>query len=350
MKTINQKLISIVLAALMLMSALAANIMAVEYPNDSSWLGDETKDAFYDVTNDQWYAEYANEAYHRGLFEGTYPNEWVRVFLPNDMFTREQAVALLLRIDQGEYNKLGSTGTFEPPFTDVPSNAWYAYYVRWAKLNGITTGITDSLFGTGNAITREELATMISRYVDFKKISLKVVEDAVEAFSDADEVSEWARDAVELMRKSGILRGDENGNVRPQDVITRAEAAVMLVRADSALGFDMSHLLGFSDDDVASVKFIYQNNSDRKEIDVTESTEVKDILENLRDITIADTKSTSGIVGVGKFIEIADENGVILFSAIFTPDSMMVDDHRIFYLDSAYLQEYCDMLEQDSVE
>ena len=340
------KKLFVLFLSVLVMLTFAVTPFAVEYPNDSSWLGDETKDAFYDVTNDQWYAEYANEACHRGLFEGTYPNEYVRVFLPDDLFTREQAVALLLRIDQGEYNKLGSTGTFEPPFTDVPSNEWYAYYVRWAKLNGITTGVTDSLFGTGNAITREELATMIARYVDFKGISLKDDLDAVESFTDAEYVSDWARDAVELMRKSGILLGDENGNVRPRDVITRAEAAAMFVRVDSVLAFEMSHLLDFNDEAIAEIKFVLFDRGNETEIRYTESDEVKEILENLRGIRISETKSTSRLVGGGnKSIKILDKNGEAIFSVTMLTSAILYDGHRIYYLDSTYLQKYCDMLE-----
>lgn len=342
-----RNLTSIVLTVVLSMT-LITSAFANQYPNDSSWLGDETKDAFYDVTDDQWYAEYANEAYHRGLFEGTYPNEWVRVFLPNDMLTREQAVALLNRIDGSENVKFNETDTSVITFSDVKSNAWYADNVRWAQVNGITTGITDSLFGIGNSITREELATLISRYVNFKGISLKDAEDAVETYADADNVSDWAKDSVECMRKSGILLGDENGSVRPKDPITRAEAATIFVRLDSLLVSNVSELFCFNDNDVASINFVTQNHGKKSEIKITEKDIIVNFLENFRSINVTSSKSISGINGGDKFIEICGKDGECLFSAMFSNNELCVNDHRIYYLDSEYIYEYYYMLTEDN--
>lgn len=344
-----KKIIALLLSILTV-ATLSVCVLADEYPNDSSWMGDENKKYFYDVTNDKWYAEFANEAYHRGLFVGTHPNDYVRVFLPDDLLTREQAVALLNRIEEGSDIFGYEPGPHETGFVDAPNDAWYSYYVQWAKTNGITTGITDSLFGIGNAITREELATLIARYVNFRGVSLIPSDSAMEAFADEDEVSYWARDAVDLMRTSGILLGDEKGNVKPQDKITRAEAAAMFIRLDSLLVFEVSELLDFSDDDVVSVKFSEHNFYLKKVIEITDPDEVREVLKDLRSIKIAYSETNCGINGGGEYIGIYDENGDVLFSIRFTPDSFFIDSVRTYFFDSAYLQKYHDMLAQKEYE
>ena len=47
-------------------------------------------------------------------------------------------------------------------------------------------------------------------------------------FHDESEIAIYARNAVNTLVKSGIINGDENGNFRPADNATRAEAAKML--------------------------------------------------------------------------------------------------------------------------
>ncbi|MCG8484451.1 MAG: glucosaminidase domain-containing protein, partial [Clostridia bacterium] len=49
-------------------------------------------------------------------------------------------------------------------------------------------------------------------------------------YNDFDKVSDWAKDAVEELKKQGILEGDPNGNFRPKKAITREELAVVINR------------------------------------------------------------------------------------------------------------------------
>ena len=46
--------------------------------------------------------------------------------------------------------------------------------------------------------------------------------------NDFNSVEEYAAEAVQNMFKAGIINGDENRNFKPQDFLTRAEAAKMI--------------------------------------------------------------------------------------------------------------------------
>ena len=52
------------------------------------------------------------------------------------------------------------------PFSDVASSQWYAPYVAWAHSEGIVTGYPDNTFGPNNDISREDIATMLGRFVE----------------------------------------------------------------------------------------------------------------------------------------------------------------------------------------
>lgn len=50
------------------------------------------------------------------------------------------------------------------------------------------------------------------------------------AYKDEKNIPSWAKDAVTDVTKRGLLKGDANGNFRPNDPVTRAELAVVLSR------------------------------------------------------------------------------------------------------------------------
>ncbi len=106
----------------------------------------------------------------------------------------------------------------------------------WASDNGIVEGYGGNRFGSSDPITREQMATIIARYIDYAGSELPDADDPVAYFNDADDVSIWARDGLELMRRTGIIRGDGNDNFNPKNTARRSEAATIFVRLSDALG------------------------------------------------------------------------------------------------------------------
>ena len=118
----------------------------------------------------------------------------------------------------------------ELPFTDVADGTWYTESVRWASVVGVVGGYSDSTFGPDDAVTREQLATMLYRYAQFRGYDVSVGEDTnILSYSDAQNVSEWAIPAMQWACGAGIINGS-GSQLNPQGDATRAEIAVMLMR------------------------------------------------------------------------------------------------------------------------
>ena len=107
-------------------------------------------------------------------------------------------------------------------FVDVDANAWYYAAVMWAADNNIVYGIGNDMFAPDTSITREDTAAIIFRYMGIDAAE----ENAV--FSDTDEISGYAKDAVNTLSAEGIINGYPDNTFRPKNTITRAEAAAVL--------------------------------------------------------------------------------------------------------------------------
>jgi hypothetical protein len=119
-------------------------------------------------------------------------------------------------------------------FSDVAKGQWYAPYVNWAVKKGITDGTGTSTFSPNQAITREQMAAMIYRYI--KAYGLKPWDSyiALSEFEDYITVSFYAQKAVDLVRDSGIMFGKDDDKFHPKDYATRAEAAAVCYRLIAA--------------------------------------------------------------------------------------------------------------------
>ena len=126
-------------------------------------------------------------------------------------------------------------------FKDVIVNEWYFKYIAAAVKCGIISGIEPDLFGVGTNITREQAAVILSRIEEYKKsLQLadeeKAEENAVETventeyYADSDEISDYAKAAVNDFSERGIIKGFDDKTVKPKGLITRVEAAVILDR------------------------------------------------------------------------------------------------------------------------
>ena len=72
------------------------------------------------------------------------------------------------------------------------------------------------------------MATLLSRYAEFAKIEL--TEGDTVTFTDSDEISDYAKAAVEAMASAGLIQGMGDGTFAPRQTATRAEVATLLAR------------------------------------------------------------------------------------------------------------------------
>jgi hypothetical protein len=197
--------------------SLYALVEGTEAVNDLTAVPDISK--FTDITEKHWAYEYIKYVVENGIFNGTSET----TFGPGVAMDRGMFVTVLGRlagIDAAVY-----TST---PFTDVKATAYYAPYAAWASENGIVEGIGGGLFAPANQITRQEMATMLNRYVSFAKIMLESTPRA--AFADDAEIAAWAKDGVYALAFAGLINGVGDDNYAPTKTATRAEVATLLAR------------------------------------------------------------------------------------------------------------------------
>ena len=173
---------------------------------------------FKDISPKDWYYGDVEYAYANNLFMGTSAN----TFSPNAPMTRAMLVTVLWR-------SAGSPNTSGTPYSDVDAKEYYAQAVAWSTAQGIANGIGDGLFDPDANITREQLATILARYLKWMDIDLPQKRDYA-GFTDSDEISDYAVSAVELMYSLGVINGRSDGSFDPKGSATRAEVAAMLHR------------------------------------------------------------------------------------------------------------------------
>lgn len=198
---------------------------AIARPNTST--GSESSvsaQQYTDVSADAWYNEAVKYVTDNGIMNGVSDTE----FAPQSNITRAMFVTMLYRMS-GE--SAPQNGTL---FGDTPDGTWYSDAVKWASVNGIVLGITDTEFGPDLLITREQLCAMLTRYMDHKSIALEENTEAV-TFADESEISSYALDSVYTLQRCGIVNGRDEGMFVPQGNATRAESAAIIARFMQAL-------------------------------------------------------------------------------------------------------------------
>lgn len=138
---------------------------------------------------------------------------------PNGNLTRAEAASMLYYImDPKSRDNTPYTG-----FSDVKPDSWYFTQVSALKNAGLIAGTSATTFSPDRTITRAELFTIIGRmFAD------SYTTDGLIGSIFKDIGAGYFVNYIELLYKLGLVEGDGNGTVRPEDNITRAEAATLL--------------------------------------------------------------------------------------------------------------------------
>ena len=99
----------------------------------------------------------------------------------------------------------------------------------WAKQNGIVNGVNETDFAPDANITREQIATIMFRYAQFKGMDAVTLEENLH-FEDSNEISEYAVSAMNWAVGTGLMKGKSDTTLNPLDNATRAEIAAILQR------------------------------------------------------------------------------------------------------------------------
>ena len=120
-------------------------------------------------------------------------------------------------------------GNVEPKnvanFTDVERGSWYDKAISWAVENNIARPATGT-FKPNEILTREEMVTILSNFLTYKKTPIREIKPA--DFADEAQIAEWAQDAVDRTVTAGIIHGKPDNMFDPKGGTTRAELAKVL--------------------------------------------------------------------------------------------------------------------------
>ncbi len=171
---------------------------------------------FTDVPSTHW--AYSDIYFLREI--GAVSGVTEEIFDPEGVVTREQFIKMLIDALKISHTQGGST------FEDVASGSWYEVYVKTGVAAGITTGINSTTFGTGNAITRQDVCTMLVR-----ALGLEMSDNANLRFKDSTEIAPYAKGAVAALEEYAVINGFEDNTFRGSKICTRAEAAKIIAKA-----------------------------------------------------------------------------------------------------------------------
>lgn len=182
-------------------TALTPNGIEVKISKDDVVKIVDNRKVFDDVPSTYWSSEAVMFVTSRELFLGTDEN----TFSPDATMTRAMIMTVLARLDGVDT----SVGEY-----------WFDAGRTWAMSHGITDGSNPQA-----PITRQQLAAMLYRYAGQPDMS-----GSLDAFDDADRVSDWAKNPMTWAIQNKILFGMSDGTLNPQGLATRAQVATILMR------------------------------------------------------------------------------------------------------------------------
>ena len=183
--------------------------------------------SFPDVSRNAWVYEAVKYNFEHGYITG-YSNG---NYGPGDSLQRQDFIVILARIAKIDLSRYGSCR-----LSDVSRNSYYEKAVAWAVDEGIINGYQNGKFGVGDAITREQVVTILYRY--FCSPEVTGAEETLAPFADAGTISDFAKDAMVWAIQNGIISGKNATTLAPTATASRAEIATIVMRMDKAGMFE----------------------------------------------------------------------------------------------------------------
>lgn len=173
---------------------------------------------FVDMLESDWFYSAVAQVYEKGWMTGTAPDN----FAPRAKTSRGMIVTILHKLE-GNPEAEGSY------FADVPLNCYYTKAVSWAAEQGIISGYGDGRFGPDDSLTREQIVMILYSYAKYKGMDVSA-QSGLEQFTDLDQLSSEAQQAMSWAHGVGLISGKGDGILDPAGPATRAEMAALLVQ------------------------------------------------------------------------------------------------------------------------
>ncbi|WZL73662.1 S-layer homology domain-containing protein [Clostridiaceae bacterium 35-E11] len=160
-----------------------------------------------------WAEDSIKELVTMGAISG-YPD---KTFKPDNKITRAEFATVLVKA----FNLEAKSGKI---FVDT-ANHWAKGDIATAQAYGIVSGYNDTTFGPNDLITREQMAVMVIKAAGLDQVTGEI------DFTDKDQISNWAVDAIGAAAAKEIIGGYEDKTFKPKNNATRAEAVTVIINA-----------------------------------------------------------------------------------------------------------------------
>ncbi|MDR2167887.1 MAG: S-layer homology domain-containing protein [Clostridiales bacterium] len=173
-----------------------------------------------DLPAESGYFPYILLVTSRNIFPGVSADN----FAPNSPITRAMFVHILANLQPAENLPENSAN-----FADIPQDSWYFNAVNWAVDLGLVSGMDDGNFAPYDAVSREQLALIVHRFIVTLDIEIPLSTEFA-PFADQAQLAPWSRKPAIFLHQAGLLTTRQGHNFEPQSPATRAEAAVTIAR------------------------------------------------------------------------------------------------------------------------
>lgn len=173
---------------------------------------------FSDVPANAWYTESIQYVKDHGIMNGTDNT----TFSPNMPLNRAMMAAVLYNMEQQPQTDKNNH------FSDVTNDKWYSEAVNWAASNHIVSGMPNGTYAPNQALTREQMASILYRYAKYKGIDTDQRAN-LDIYTDKKTISPWAKDVVAWAVAEKLITGTSTDTLQPKATATRAQVAAVLM-------------------------------------------------------------------------------------------------------------------------
>ncbi|WLR50678.1 S-layer homology domain-containing protein [Bacillus tianshenii] len=166
--------------------------------------------SFTDVQSGDWFSEAVDYLTSENILNGYEDGS----FKPQGELTRAEAAKILATA-----LNLDTEGAADPNFSDLSAGHWAFDYVAALTEAGVINGYEDGTFQPNKKVSRAEVAKMVAESYD-------AGETGTSSLTDID--GHWAKGYIAALVDEGVINGYEDNSFKPNNTITRAEAAKVI--------------------------------------------------------------------------------------------------------------------------
>lgn len=188
-----------------------------------------------DIPASYWAAEDIKRVTSLGIIEMA----GVDYYRPLSFMSRGEFAKAVVKVSDmnGPMAEQTKYNSFEQYYTDVDKNHPYYEYISRTAISGVMEGTSKNRFGPDEYLTKAQAAAIIVRALGLE--SLSNVSSSTTTFADDARIQLWAKKPINIAHRMGLVKGNENNEIEPDKMLTRAECAAIINRFVRYLQYDI---------------------------------------------------------------------------------------------------------------